>query len=141
VSHRDGASDFAKRPAAKGRRGMVASANPLATLAGLGMLAAGGNAVDAAIATAVAITVVEPYFSGLGGGGVAVLSLPNGETRSLNFIGRIPHALQPQGLTEPAKDVGPLASMVPGNVAGWARLHSEYGTLPVTFAHVRTPSI
>ena len=139
MSHRDGASDFAKRPAAKGRRGMVASANPLATLAGLRMLAAGGNAVDAAIATAVAITVVEPYFSGLGGGGVAVLSLPNGETRSLNFLGRVPHALQPQRLTEPAKDIGPLASMVPGNVAGWARLHSEYGTLPV--ARLLEPAI
>lgn len=131
MEYRGGAFQFARRPAAMGRRGMVASANPLATLAGLRMLAAGGNAVDAAIATAVAVTVVEPYFSGLGGSGVAVLSLPNGETRVLNFIGRIPHGLHAEALTAKTRDIGPLAPVVPGNVAGWARLHSEYGRLPL----------
>ncbi len=139
MKHRDGASSSAIRPVAMGRRGMVASANPLATLAGLRVLAAGGNAVDAAVATAVAITVVEPYFSSLGGGGGAVLSLPNGETRVLNFAGRVPHRLHPEQLTGKTRDIGPLASMVPGNVAGWARLHSEYGTLPV--AQVLDPAI
>ncbi len=139
MAQKDGASEFAKRPAAMGRRGMVASANPLATLAGLRMLAAGGNAVDAVIAVAVAITVVEPYFSGLGGIGVAVLSLPNGETRVLNFLGRIPHGLHAEELTEKMRDIGRLASVVPGNVAGWARVHSEYGTLPL--AQVLEPAI
>ncbi len=118
---------------------MVASANPLATQAGLRMLAAGGNAVDAAIATAVAVTVVEPYFSSVGGIGLAVLSLPSGETRTLNFMGRSPRAARPDLFDERTQDLGILAPMVPGNVAGWARLHDEYGSLPL--ARVLEPAI
>jgi gamma-glutamyltranspeptidase/glutathione hydrolase len=110
---------------------MVASANPLATQAGLRMLAAGGNAVDAAIATAAAITVVEPYFSSVGGIGLAVLSVPGGETRTLNFMGRSPRGARPDLFTVQTQDLGPLAPMVPGNVAGWARLLADYGSLPL----------
>ncbi len=139
MAYAGGASEFGVRPAALGRRGMVASANPLATQAGLRMLAAGGNAVDAAIATAVAITVVEPYFSGAGGIGIAVVSLPSGETRTLNFMGRSPRAARPDAFTPKTQDLGPLAPMVPGNVAGWARLHGEYGSLPL--AQVLEPAI
>ncbi|HEV2358960.1 MAG TPA: gamma-glutamyltransferase [bacterium] len=134
-----GASEFGVRPQAAGRRGMVASANPLATQAGLRMFAAGGNAVDAAIATAAAITVVEPYFSSVGGIGLAVVSLPGGETRTLNFMGRSPRAVRPDLFTVETQDLGPLAAMVPGNVAGWARLLAEYGSLP--FAQVLEPAI
>jgi gamma-glutamyltranspeptidase / glutathione hydrolase len=139
VAYAGGASEFGVRPAALGRRGMVASANPLATQAGLRMLASGGNAVDAAIATAVAITVVEPYFSGIGGIGVSVVSLPNGETRTLNFMGRSPRAARPELFTPKTQDLGPLAPMIPGNVAGWARVHGEYGSLPL--AQVLEPAI
>src|SRR5262249_57805979 len=92
VAYAGGASEFGVRPVALGRRGMVASANPLATQAGVRMLAAGGSAIDAAVATAVAITVVEPYFSSVGGIGLAVVTAPGGETRTLNFGGRRPHA-------------------------------------------------
>jgi gamma-glutamyltranspeptidase / glutathione hydrolase len=138
---------------------MVASANPLATQAGLRMLAAGGNAVDAAIATAAAITVVEPYFSSIGGIGLAVVSLPSGETRTLNFMGRSPKAARPDAFTVETQDLGPRAPMVPGNLAGWARLLADYGSMslpqvldpaieladrgtPVTvFDHVRTSSV
>lgn len=131
MAYAGGASEFGVRPAALGRHGMIASANPLATQAGLRMLAAGGNAVDAVIATAVAITVVEPYFSGLGGIGLAVLSRAQGETRTLNFMGRSPRAAHPDLFTVATQDLGPRAPMVPGNVAGWARLHEEYGSLPL----------
>ena len=99
MAYAGGASEFGVRPAALGRRGMVASANPLATQAGLRMLAAGGNAVDAVVATAVAVTVVEPYFSGLGGIGIAVITLPGGETRTLNFMGRSPDHARAEILT------------------------------------------
>jgi gamma-glutamyltranspeptidase / glutathione hydrolase len=139
VTYECGASEFGVRPQAAGRRGMVASANPLATQAGLRMLAAGGNAVDAAIATAAAVTVVEPYFSSVGGIGLAVLSLPGGETRTLNFMGRSPRAARPDRFTVETQDLGPLAPMVPGNVAGWARLLADFGSL--TLAQVLEPAI
>ena len=132
VAYAGGASEFGVRPCALGRRGMVASANPLATQAGIRMLSAGGNAVDAVVATAVAITVVEPYFSAIGGIGIAVLTLPGGETRTLNFLGRSPKAARPELFTEQTQDLGPMAPMVPGNVAGWARLHGEFGSLTLT---------
>ncbi len=156
MAYAGGASEFGVRPLAMGRRGMIASANPLATQAGLRMLAAGGNAVDAAVATAAAITVVEPYFSSVGGIGLAVLTLPGGGTRTLDFMGRSPRGARPELFTVETQDLGPLAPMVPGNVAGWARLHADYGSLPLvqvlepaielaergtpvtTFDHVRT---
>ena len=75
--HETYATRFGLRPVALGRRGMVASANPLATLAGLRMLARGGNAVDALVATAAAVGVAEPYMSGLAGCGVLVLTRTN----------------------------------------------------------------
>ncbi len=139
MAYAGGASEFGVRPCALGRRGMVASANPLATQAGIRMLSAGGNAVDAAVATAVAITLVEPYFSSIGGIGIAVLTLPGGETRTLNFLGRSPKAARPELFTEQTQDLGPMAPMVPGNVAGWARLHGEFGSL--TLSQVLEPAI
>ena len=139
MAYAGGASEFGVRPAALGRRGMVASANPLATQAGLRMLAAGGNAVDAVVATAVAVTVVEPYFSGLGGIGIAVITPPGGETRTLNFMGRSPDHARAEMFTEETQDLGPMAPMVPGIVAGWARLHGEFGRLPI--AQVLEPAI
>jgi gamma-glutamyltranspeptidase / glutathione hydrolase len=139
VAYAGGASEFGVRPVALGRRGMVASANPLATQAGIRMFAAGGNAIDAVVATAVAVTVAEPYFSGLGGIGIAVVTHPNGETRILNFLGRSPNTARPEIFTTETQDLGPMAPMVPGNVAGWARLHGEFGQLPL--AQVLEPAI
>src|SRR5215813_15263196 len=72
--HETYATRFGLRPVAYGRRGMVATANPLATLAGLKILARGGNAVDALVAAAAAVGVAEPYMSGLAGCGVLVLT-------------------------------------------------------------------
>src|SRR2546426_10025984 len=139
VGYAGGASEFGVRPVAMGRRGMVASANPLATQAGIQMLAAGGTAADAAVAAAAAITVTEPYFSGLGGIGIAVLTLPTGESRTLNFMGRSPRAARAELFTPKTQDLGPMAPMVPGIVAGWARVHEEFGRL--TRAQVLEPAI
>src|ERR1700730_10438415 len=76
MPHETYATKFGLRPLVYGRRGMVGTANPLATLAGVRMLAQGGNAVDAIVAAAAAIGVAEPYMSGLAGCGTLVLTPP-----------------------------------------------------------------
>lgn len=133
------ATRFGLRPIAYGRRGMVATANPLATLAGVQMLAEGGNAADAAVAAAAALGVVEPYMSGLAGCGTLVLTPPGGIPQVLAFLGRAPSAasLDRFGPSEP--DTGYHAAAVPGNLAGWAMLLRDHGTLPL--ARVLAPAI
>src|SRR5262249_1086843 len=88
--HETYATRFGLRPVAYGRRGMVATRNPLATLAGLKLPARGGNAVDALVAAAAAVGVAEPYMSGLAGCGVLVLTRPGHRPKVLNFLGRAP---------------------------------------------------
>ncbi|HXX39224.1 MAG TPA: gamma-glutamyltransferase family protein [bacterium] len=129
--HETYATRFGLRPIAYGRRGMVATANPLATLAGVRMLAQGGNAVDAVVAAAAAIGVVEPYMSGLAGCGTLVVTPPRGTPRALVFLGRAPSGATPDrfGTTPPIE--GYLAPAVPGNLAGWTRLLADYGTMPL----------
>src|SRR5215467_2131009 len=81
------------RPAS-GTHGMVSSAHPLATQAGLEILAAGGNAFDAAVAVAATLNVVEPMMSGMGGFGVTlVYDADKGATRCLDASGRFPAAV------------------------------------------------
>ena len=118
------------RPIVMGVNGMVSAGHPLASMAGVRVLAEGGNAFDAAVAVAATLCVVEPYHSGPGGTGVALLRL-GGESRSrvLDFAGRTAEALDPSRYTEETKDVGILAPLVPGNVAGWLELHRKHGTL------------
>ena len=74
-----------------GKKGMVASAHPLASKAGARVLEMGGNAIDAAIAVGSSLSVVEPYMSGVGGVGVCLVYLAaEKRTRALNFSGRCP---------------------------------------------------
>ncbi len=121
------------RAPAVGRRYMVASAHPYATQAGLDVLKEGGNAFDAAVAVASTLNVVEPYMSGVGGIGVALVYVAKeGRTRVLNFSGRAPGAATPDKFTEDSKATGPLSLLAPGNVSGWLTLHEAYGSLPRT---------
>jgi gamma-glutamyltranspeptidase/glutathione hydrolase len=127
--HETYATRFGLRPVALGRRGMVASANPLATLAGLKILARGGNAVDALVATAAAVGVAEPYMSGLAGCGVLVLTRPGHRPKVLNFLGRAPSGATRERMHGANHTSGPLSVAVPGNLAGWARVLADHGTL------------
>ena len=109
---------------------MVASAHPYATRSGLEALQNGGTAVDAAVAVATTLNVVEPYMSGMAGVGVALIySAREGRTRTLNFSGHAPQAATPGLYDELNVEIGPLAPLVPGNIGGWLTMHAEYGRL------------
>src|SRR3989442_15426176 len=92
-----GSAVSSSRPPVVAPNGVVAAAHPLAAAAGLRMLLAGGNAVDAAVATAAALNVVEPYMSGIGGDGYMMVSLADGTRRGLDYVGPAPQGA-PLGL-------------------------------------------
>ena len=118
------------RPAVFGVNGMVASAHPLASLAGVRTLMDGGNAFDAVVAVASTLNVCEPYMSGAGGVGLALAYVAaEDRVRALNFSGRTPRAAKADEYTESDKDIGIRSALVPGNVAGWLTLHETYGRL------------
>ena len=128
------------RPVVMGQNGMVVSAHPLASQAGLRILQEGGNAMDAAVATAATLNVVEPYMSGVGGLGVLLCyAAHDNRLRVLNFSGRAPRAATPDRFTLETREVGARASLVPGNVAGWMTLLDTYGSM--RRAQVLTPAI
>ena len=116
------------RPVVAGRNGAVASAHPLASQMGLDTLRAGGNAVDAVVAMAVGLNVVEPYMSGVGGVGFLLLHTADDETKSLNFSGNTPAAGTPDQFTPQSQALGPRSLLIPGNVAGWLEALRAYGT-------------
>ncbi|KAB8321011.1 gamma-glutamyltransferase [Tolypothrix campylonemoides VB511288] len=119
------------------KKAMVVSAHPLASEAGMAMLRKGGNAVDAAVATTFAISVVEPFSAGIGGGGFLLLHQPKtGEIKALDFRERAPLKatknmyLDAQGKVRPNASVnGYLAAATPGTVAGLYEVHRRYGKL------------
>ncbi len=123
-------------PAPIGTGGAVAAADPLAVEAGLEILRAGGNAVDAAVATALVLAVVFPEAGNLGGGGFAVTRM-GGDLATLDFRetgpARARHDMYLDAQGEPVENaslVGPLAAGVPGSPAGLHELHRRYGRLP-----------
>lgn len=124
---------LAHRPLAQGQHGAVASANPLASLAGLRMMLQGGNAIDAAVATAAALNVVEPYMSGAAGVGYMVITA-TGMTRPvvLDYIGRAPAGATLDVFRRAgagSNDEGILSPLVPGALAGWLMALETYGTM------------
>lgn len=120
------------RPSVRGTGGMVASAHPLASLAGINMLQAGGNAFDAIAATAASLNVVEPYMSGLAGLGMATIyTAADDQIRTLDFHPPVPAAFDASTLSRAETMDGPNASGVPGNLAGWCFLVETLGQLPL----------
>lgn len=124
-----------RRNAVYAKKGMVATGQPMAAQAGLEILKLGGNAVDAAIATAACLTVVEPTSNGIGGDNFALVWFKD-KLYGMNSSGRSPksisiEALKEKGITEIPK-YGWVPVTVPGAPAGWAALSKRFGKLPLT---------
>jgi gamma-glutamyltranspeptidase/glutathione hydrolase len=120
---------------AAGTSGLVSSAHPLASEAGVRILRAGGNAFDAAVAVAAALNVVEPMMSGIGGyGTIIIYDAKKREARFLNSSGRIPRAVDSDAFRPPTPGYlenrrGAKSVSTPGNVAAWEAMSRGYGKL------------
>ncbi len=116
------------------RMGMVGSAHPLATQAGLDVLEAGGNAFDAFIAIASTLNVTEPMMSGLGGyGTILIYDAKEKQVRYLNSSGRIPINTNSDLMRPPTPNylenrTGAKAVSTPSNLHAWEAMHQQYGT-------------
>jgi len=127
------AAEGASPAPASAPNGMVVSSQADATLAGVAMLAAGGNAVDAAVATAFAVGVTQPFSTGIGGGAFILIRTAKGEVVAVDARETAPAAATRdmyvrQGVDERASLHGPLAVATPGLVAGLALALERYGT-------------
>jgi gamma-glutamyltranspeptidase/glutathione hydrolase len=137
------------KPSAQGKRGIVVSQARSAAEAGVAALDAGGNAIDAAVATALALAAVEPWNSGLGGIGFALVHRAGQKTADVVDFGPVaPRGLNPSAfkLTGRMKQDffawpevegdanihGPLSFAIPSSTAGYARMHANWGKLPLS---------
>ncbi len=144
------------KPSATGKRGIVVSQVRSAAEAGVAILDAGGNAIDAAVGTALALAAVEPWNSGLGGIGFALVHRSGQPTAEVVDFGPV----APQGLNPSAfkltgrmkQDLfawpevegdanihGPLSFAIPSSTAGYAHMHAKWGKLPL--AEIMAPAI
>jgi len=139
----------AQRAPVEAQHGMVTSVHELASLAGLEMLQRGGNAIDAAVATGLALTVVHPFAGNIGGGGFMLIRLADGRSVALDYRESAPASstrdmyVGPDGtvLSGPASStVGWRASGVPGSVAGFALALQKYGSGKLSWADVCEPA-
>jgi gamma-glutamyltranspeptidase / glutathione hydrolase len=141
-----------ERQPARGSRGMVVSNHPLASSAGAEMLAAGGNAIDAAIATLFTLTVVEPMMVGIIGGGMAHIRLADGSHRFIDGQSTVPRAVKPDtyrsrpgsaphvfDTVDDENLTGPKAVAVPGSLKAWCETLQRFGTM--SLADVLQPAI
>ena len=124
-----------QRMATFANKGMVATSQPLAAQAGLDILKKGGNAIDAAIATAATLTVVEPTSNGIGGDAFALVWV-KGELHGLNASGPAPKSISIDAVKEKGHEnmptFGLLPVTVPGVPSAWAELSRRFGKLPLT---------
>src|SRR5437588_8868593 len=112
-------------------KAMIASANVIASQAGLSILRKGGNAVDAAVAVAFALAVVHPEAGNLGAGGYMLVRMADGSARAFDYKETAPAAAHPGMFANRLEStVGYKASAVPGTVAGMALAHTRFGNLP-----------
>ena len=124
----------AHRPVVMGRKGMVAASHPLASQAGVRILQKGGNAVDASVAVAAALQVVEPLMSGIGGDGFIMVYMRADDTvKVVNGTGPAPYAATrerylPEGI--PLKGI--LSTSVPALLRSWTEAHEKYGRLSLS---------
>src|SRR5690348_368263 len=123
-----------KHPATA-RRGMIVTNHPLASAAGMEILAGGGNAIDAAVAAQFALTVVEPMMIGLLGGGTAHIRLADGSHRIIDGMSTVPSAGRPDmyrpvpgaaaevyDTVDRANVVGPKSVAAPGSLRAWCEV-------------------
>ncbi len=120
-----GAGQISRSP-----NGAVVAAQPLAATAGARMLELGGNAADAAVAAAFAVSVVEPSMNSIGGRNQILIRTPNGDVFGIDGTTSVPLGYDPE--TAPQASFGHATVGVPGVIAGLMRLHREYGSLPLT---------
>lgn len=137
----------AQRHAVESMHGMVASATASASEAGVEILKKGGNAIDATIATGLALAVTYPRAGNLGGGGFTVLRMADGRSVAIDFRERAPAGATRAMYLDKKGDViadrsttGHLAAGVPGTIAGFAELHRSYGSGKVSWAEVLEPA-
>ena len=143
------------KPAVRGARGVVAAQNIEAAEIGAQIIDDGGNAIDAAVATALALAVCEPWMSGLGGGGFMVIySAAEGRARVIDFAMKSSRHLDPSAyplaegtavdlfawpaVREDRNVHGPVSIAVPGSVAGYAHAAARFGSRP--FAELARPA-
>jgi gamma-glutamyltranspeptidase/glutathione hydrolase len=143
------------RDLAIGVRDMVAAKHPLAVRAAVDVLERGGNAIDAAVTAAFSVGVLEPWMSGIGGGGFMTIQMASGERAVIDYFARAPQAARPDlyeltpefgasrvgfsGVVGDANAFGPLSVGTPGMVRGMAVALERFGTRPL--AEVLEPAI
>lgn len=133
-------SRVSHRPEVPGPNGLVTAGHPLASMAGLRILMAGGNAADASVAVLATLNVVRPQMSGAGGNGFfTYFDTATNTVHSLSATGAAPMALDASALDPEDLNKGINAGVVPGLFGGWVSLLQEFGTL--SLAEVLAPAI
>ena len=128
------------RPAVPGVHGLVTAGHPLAAMAGLQVLMKGGNAMDAAVAVATTLNMMEPQMNGIGGNGfMTVFDSKTGKVYSLSMAGATPKAIKGENMTPETLDWGINAGIVPGNFGGYLAGLERFGTQ--SLAEVLTSAI
>lgn len=141
---RPAANPRATRSVVMARHGAIATSQPLASAAGLHVLASGGNAIDAAVTAAAVLSVVEPTMNGIGGDLFAIVhSAKTKQLHALNASGRAGSGATPEAFAKLGlKDIpvrGHLPVTVPGVVDGWSELLAKHGT--ISLAEALAPAI